>query len=579
MWLKNKNSRPVDTVIVNEQQEIKINSFSFGKPATKIEEAKDYGMHIFKLGTPLLPGDSIKFTYNLSYFPKGFSDRAETEVIYNGTFFNSGVLPNFGYSDNNEISNNKTRKKFALKDKPRMNAITDTNAWKNTYIAKDADWIDFECVVSTSPDQTAIAPGYLQKTWEKDGRKFFHYKMDCKILNFYAFLSARYDVVKDVWVNPADKNNKVNIEIYYHKVHTYNLDRMIRGIKLSLDYYTKNFSPYQHKQVRILEFPRYATFAQSFPNTIPFSEAIGFVMKVDKDDPESIDMPLYVTAHEVAHQWWAHQVIGADVQGATLMSETMSQYSALMVMEKEYGKVQMKKFLRYELDRYLKARATESRKELPIMLAENQQYIHYNKGSLVMYALRDYIGEDSLNAVLRRYIKKVAYQEAPYTTSAEFVNYLKQATPDSLKYVIKDLFETITLYNNSVKDLSYTALPNGKYKVKITVNSIKYRADSLGKQKEIELNDWIDIGVFAEKTDARGNKTDKELYLKKMKVTKTNEVFEIVVDEKPAKVGIDPYNKLIDRTPKNNIRAFGAPYERDALSLDGLVIKVGGDDE
>jgi hypothetical protein len=28
----------------------------------------------------------------------------------------------------------------------------------------------------------------------------------------------------------------------------------------------------------------------------------------------------------------------------------------------------------------------------------------------------------------------------------------------------------------------------------------------------------------------------------------------VVVDEEPTQVGIDPYNKLIDRTPKDNVR-------------------------
>src|SRR5690606_21699741 len=123
------------------------------------------------------------------------------------------------------------------------------------------------------------------------------------------------------------------------------VDRMIKSVKRSLDYFTTNFSPYQHRQVRIIEFPRYSSFAQSFPNTIPFSESIGFIAKVDGDE-DKIDVPFYVTAHEVAHQWWAHQVIGGNVQGSVLMSETMSQYSALMVMEKEYGRQAMKKFLR-----------------------------------------------------------------------------------------------------------------------------------------------------------------------------------------------------------------------------------------
>src|SRR3546814_4109532 len=102
-----------------------------------------------------------------------------------------------------------------------------------------------------------------------------------------------------------------------------------------------------------------------------------------------IDYVFYVTAHEVAHQWWAHQVVGANVQGATMLSESLAQYSALMVMEHEYGPRKMRKFLRHELDTYLMSRATERVRELPLALNENQQYIHYNKGSVVFYALRD----------------------------------------------------------------------------------------------------------------------------------------------------------------------------------------------
>ncbi len=575
-WLKNKTEKNIDTILVNEIAEIEVKTMEFSRPFKKVAEEKDYGMHIFRMEKPLVPGDSVKLTYSLNYFPKGFkADDPGTEILYNGTFFNSMMLPSIGYNEGKEISNNKTRKKYGLHEKPRMKTVSDTNSWGNTYISHDADWIDFECVVSTSSDQTAIAPGYLQKTWEKDGRKYFHYKMDCKILNFYAFLSARYDIVRDQWVNPLDPNNKVNIEIYYHKVHDYNLDRMIKGIKLSLDYYTKNFSPYQHKQVRIIEFPRYASFAQSFPNTIPFSESIGFVLKVDKDDPEAIDMPLYVTSHEVAHQWWAHQVIGADVQGATLMSETMSQYSALMVMEKEYGHESMKRFLKYEMDKYLIGRTLESRKELPIMYAENQQYIHYNKGSVLMYALKDYIGEDSLNAALRKYISKVGYQEPPYTTSVEFVEYLKQATPDSLKYIITDMFETITLYNNSVKEMKVTEAGGGKYKVTFKVGSVKYRADSVGKEVEIPVADWMDIGVFGEE-EINGKKRDKKLLFKKFKITGKEQTFEFLVNEKPVKVGIDPYNKLIDRTPENNTLKVGqAPIPDKSGGFGGIVVQVG----
>lgn len=575
--LKNKSDRNVDSVILNMFPAIQINSFKFEKAAASVLEDKENGFYIYKLASPLKPGDSTRLDIDLEYFPKGFKNSDPgTAIVYNGTFFNSQILPSIGYSADGELSEESSRKKYGLGKKERMARVDDLNARKNNYISGDADWITFECTLSTSPDQIALAPGYLQKEWEQDGRKYFHYKMDCKILNFYSFLSARYEVKRDKWTNPVTGKD-VAIEVYYNKGHEYNLDRMINGVKKSLMYYSKNFSPYQHRQVRILEFSRiHGTFAQSFPNTIPFSEGIGFIAKVDSKDPESIDYPFYVTAHEVAHQWWAHQVIGGAVQGSTVMSETMSQYSALMVMEKEFGKQNMKKFLKYEMNNYLQGRATEGKKELPLMLCENQQYIHYNKGSVIMYALRDYIGEDTLNAALAKYIKAVAYQEPPYTNSVEFIEYLRAATPDSLKYIINDMFETITLYENKTTKCSYTKTPQGKYLVKFTVESKKMKADSVGKMKDVAIADWIDIGIFGSKETPDGKKTDTELYLQKRKIDKNKMEFEITVDEEPVKVGIDPYNKLIDRTPDNNTRPFKGGADADGNQGTSVTIGVKG---
>ena len=114
---------------------------------------------------------------------------------------------------------------------------------------------------------------------------------------------------------------------------------------------------------------------------MPYSESIGF--NADTDDPEKIDFTTYVVAHEMAHQYWAHQVIGADMQGGTMTSETLAQYSALMVMKHLYGPDKIRRFLKYELDNYLRSRKGEAVEEVPLERVENQQYIHYRKGALV----------------------------------------------------------------------------------------------------------------------------------------------------------------------------------------------------
>lgn len=573
-YLKNKTKNPISKIYIQMYNDAEVKKMTFVRPFTRFLNDTVMGFRGFELKQVLLPGDSVKFEYELEDFPKGLSTNGQgTQIVENGSFINSTVLPHIGYAEDAELSDNTERVKKGLKPKERMASVNDTSAYGNTYISKDADWLRFETVVSTSSNQMAIAPGYLQKEWEKDGRRYFHYKMDAPILNFYAWLSAKYEVKRDVWKNWDEAGRDVAIEIYYHKGHEYNIDRMIKGVKKSLDYYTKNFSPYQHRQVRIMEFPRYATFAQSFPNTIPFSESIGFIAKVDENDPEDVDYPFYVTAHEVAHQWWAHQVIGADVQGSTLMSETMSQYSALMVMEKEYGPHMMHKFLKYEMNSYLRGRAMESKKERPLMLGENQQYIHYNKGSVAMYALKDYIGEDSLNKGLRNYIKKVAFQEPPYTTSLEFVDELRKVTPDSLQYVISDLFEHITVYENRVTGFSSTPIVGGKYKVKIDVEAKKFQSDSLGKQKEIPINDWVDVAVFAKK-DPDSKKPEVPIFITKVKLNKATQSIELILDKEPERAGVDPYHKLIDRDPDDNIQKQGVFTAKKPSGSSGTTVKV-----
>jgi ABC-2 type transport system permease protein len=134
------------------------------------------------------------------------------------------------------------------------------------------------------------------------------------------------------------------------------------------------------------------------------------------------------------------------------------------------------------------------------------------------------------------------------------------------------------LFENSLKTLSYTKESNGKYKVRLVVKAKKFQADSIGKQKEIPINDWIDIGVF-QTIEKDGKKEEKVLYMKKVKITKTEQTIELVVDEEPESAGIDPYNKLIDRSPDNNIRKFKGGEKPETEGGGGVTVRVGGAEE
>ncbi|MBS0319151.1 MAG: hypothetical protein JSR18_01305 [Proteobacteria bacterium] len=539
--LVNRTSQPVTRVHLMWMQgaDEVIHALRFDRAATLATDDMQVGVQSYAFAEPLPPGGETVMTFDVEVPTHGFVNAgSNTSVVYNGTFVNGQfMLPTVGYDERGELTLDRDRVKFGLKPRERKRDRDDPAGPAYNYLTHAADFITFEAEVVTDADQYAIAPGYLIRDWTDGDRRHFLYRMDSPILDFFAFQSARYAVKKDRW-------HDVAIEVYYQPGHEYNLDRMIAAVKASLDYYTTNFGPYQHRQFRIVEFPRYAAFAQAFPNTIPFSEGIGFIARVRENDKDDIDYPYYVTAHEAAHQWWAHQVIGADVQGATMLSETLAQYSALMVMKQKYGPAKMQKFLAYELDRYLIGRAGEQKKELPLARVEDQAYIHYRKGSLVMYALADAIGEERLNRAIRRFRDDYAFKGPPYPTTTQFLKYVREETPPQWQYLIDDLFETITLYDNRAVRAEARPLAGGRYAVTLSVIAKKRRADELGKETDVPLADWIDVGVL----DAEGN----PLYLEKKHIESNEATFTVEVAGKPARAGIDPLNKLIDRDPKDN---------------------------
>lgn len=542
--LANRETEPIAELHISAVPRVKVLRIDLPEH-TVVSTDPTQGYSILHLTKPLAPGETLDFTFEVEAENPGFvNGGSDTNLVANGTFFNNvQYFPSIGYDPSRRIFDRNERKKRGLAPVERMPKIDHLAARRNTYVGSDSDWIRFEATVSTDSDQIALAPGYLEKEWQEGGRRYFHYKMDAPILHFYSFLSARWQVRRDRW-------NDVAIEVYYQPGHDTNVDRMVDGVKKSLDYFTQNFSPYQYRQVRILEFPRYAEFAQAFPNTIPFSESIGFI--ADLRDPSAIDFPFYVTAHEVAHQWWAHQVIGAFAQGATMLSETFAQYSALMVMEKEYGREKMRKFLKYELDRYLQGRGGELLEELPLALNENQQYIHYNKGSLAMVALRDAIGEEKVNAALARLIEEKGFKGPPFPVSRDAIALFREVAGPEHQGLIDDLFERITLFDNRVEEAKVSPTADGKYKVELAVSAKKVYADGGGAESETPMDQWVEVGVFAKKAGARDKFDETVLFLEKKRLTSGKASFEILVDAEPSEVGIDPYNKLIDRNSDDN---------------------------
>lgn len=551
--IENRNAEPLTDIHIRWVEPLKMQSLEVAGAKLSKEYAA-FNYRIYTFATPMQPGEqrTIRFTSLLEQ--RGFANDGNfTRIVDNGTFIdNFDIAPLIGMNRDQLLQDRSKRRKYGLPAEMRPAKLEDPAADANHYMRNDSDWVTAELRVTTDADQTPIAPGYTVSDTTDGGRRTLVTRTDAPIMNFFSIQSAHYSVQKDVW---TDANGQaVDLAVYYYPAHDKNIRRMLDAMKVSLDVYTKCFSPYQFRQLRILEFPNYAQFAQSFANTIPYSEGIGFIQNLDatKHD-DQVDWVTYITAHEVGHQWWAHQIIGGNKQGMTLLSETFAQYSALLVMEKLYGKEQIRKFLKSELDSYLSNRGGELIEELPMIRVENQPYIHYRKGSLVMYWLKEVVGEDVVNRALSNLLKEYAFKSAPYPSSSDFIRLLRAEAGPMHDELISDLFEKITLYDMKADKAVATQLPDGKYRVTFTVEGKKFYADGQGKETEAPLNEPFDVGVFTAEPGKKGYTRQSVLLMERRPMQTGMQTVELVVDQLPKFVGVDPYNKRIDRNSDDNL--------------------------
>jgi ABC-2 type transport system permease protein len=355
-------------------------------------------MHRVDLATPLQPGARIAL--------KIVMNREELAEENGSLVMSSQTFPSLGYRGTYEIVDARERAKRGLGSGSFAESDDPDNAAAERF---DQQRIAFEAVVSTSADQTAIAPGNLLRTWTANGRRHFHYSADAPILNRTGFLSARYAIAR-----------RNDVSIAYHPRHGANVEAMLDTAVKTLDYCSRAFGPYPHTTLRLVEVPSSAPFGGfALPGTILLNEKRAFLIQKEN----AIDLVARRVAHEVAHQWFGYRLVAENRGGATFLTESLTKYAELMVLERMHGREHVARLLDWERDRYLAGRAGDERRERPLVNAGAQPYLYYSKGALVLYAMRDLISEEKLNAAIRRFIEEE--DGRPTATTADFLRHVR----------------------------------------------------------------------------------------------------------------------------------------------------------
>ena len=533
--LVNRSGVTIDSIHVATAPEVATGEVTFDRPGVTAVADEDLGHRIYALESPLEPGDSLKLHFEVRFAPRGFASRGiQAPVASKGTNFSNAWLPAIGYQPFRELSDAAVRQEHGLAPRPPIPSLDEPAARNDV---SGVERIAFEAVVATDEHQTAIAPGTLRRTWTEGGRRYFHYVADASIGNEFFVFSADYALHEEQW-------NGVAIQIFHHPESRGNLERMVRSVRASLDYCTEHFGPYAHSYVRLVEIPGQGAGLRAETSTITYREGFGLLRP--EDDPRGFDLVFAVVAHEVGHICGA--VSYARVEGAGVMSETLAWYRALGVVNAAHGQEHLRRLLSWmrEPDMIAPIRAA-----VPL-LRGGGEYAVNRRGPFAMYALSEYVGEDRVNAALRRLREAHASAEPPLPTTLDLYRELQAVTPDSLQYLLHDLLEANTLWELETARAEAEETGAGAWQVTLDVRARKVVVDTAGVETAMPMDDWVQIGVFApaDETQASG----EPLYVQMHRVRAGDQTITVTVPRRPARAGIDPYHLLIDLEADDNVR-------------------------
>jgi len=504
-----------------------------GRPPDSIDAR--FGMHMFDLENPLLPGESITLTFDVEYSPRGFTNEGPDNPVESNGSFVMGFLrfPGVGYRSSYEIRDSRERERRDLPLRRIGSQLTGESGEDN--VPRD-EWVSVDATISTKTGQIAVAPGRLIDTRQLDGLSIFHYTTDQPIPNVLAFVSARYEVARA-------QHAGIDIEIYSHPDHDENVPAILETARASLDVFQEAFGPYPHRELRIAEVPSSANFGGfATPGLVLLAENRVFFVDGTREPP--IDLVCRRVAHEIAHQWWGHHLVPATVEGGTFLTESVTKYAETLVLERMHGSAQVRSLRAVELDRYLSGRVGEV--EPALFEAAGQPFLFYSKGLLVMGALRDLLGAEALESALR---SLMAAESGPAgnATTLDLLEYLDAVAPVSDQPLIDDWMKRVVLYDLAIASAASTRLPDGRYEVRVEARASKVRIDEAGREQPIAMDEEIDVALIT--GDAGGPSRRVE----KVRLRSGTNTLTFVVEREPAVVVIDPEILRIDRNRLDNV--------------------------
>ncbi|MDQ3747437.1 MAG: hypothetical protein M3367_00250, partial [Acidobacteriota bacterium] len=284
----------------------------------------------------------------------------------------------------------------------------------------------------------------------------------------------------------------------------------------ALEFYTKQYGEPQGGKRLII--------AQVDDETLDFYSSQGIIFMANRLFEQSREITQERLQREAALQWWG-LTVGLKSFDDAWISQGLAEYSAFALRETTLSGAQLENLRRELLEKSLTFEQTASLSRTPAILDDQSiayQYIMFGKGASVFRLLRDTLGEQKFNQLLRSFLQQYRGKNASID---DFEKLASQVAGVPMRYFFARWVEG-TGVPEFTADYQIIRTRGGKF---VTRGTVKQNYDNLRLPVEVQLR-------------AEGEGESK---IVKIDVEDASADFNIESSGKPLEVVIDPNYKLL----------------------------------
>lgn len=323
------------------------------------------------------------------------------------------------------------------------------------------------------------------------------------------------------------RSGDYDIQFYTKPGHDQIMAEFGETIGKALEYYTKKFGPAAMGKKLVI--------AQIDDESLDFYSSLGMLFISDRQFDQPRDVTLDRLQRAAAFQWWG-LTVGLKSFDDAWLSQGLAEYCAFSLRESGLKGAQLDGLHRELLEKSLTFEQTASLLRVPANLDDQSiayQYIMYSKGAFVFKLLRDTLGQEKFDQLLRTYLQEYRGKNASID---DFENLSSKIAGTNMRYFFARWVEGTGVPEFSA-DYLIIRTKGGKF---VARGTVKQNYDNLRLPVDIQLRSEGENGLKTETVQMDEASAD----------------FNIESNGKPLSVVIDPGYKLLRISPDLRISSI-----------------------